>query len=258
MISDAALSAKAGALLDGLYVKRLQPLDKLTLNTLMSKNPYLYKALGLGKASDLIDQMLLARVSNSDETIFGNDFFEPLAMFTAEQYAQGSGGTVQATVGAGAGQDVAIQTTNAYLAISVKSGINIFNSQSEKGQSTEFGQMQARLKKLNLMFRPIIGYGYGRKKEPKVASPVERLAGQTFWALLSGETEYYLRIARAMTPFASSHAEEFKHALEQKNNRLLLQFMLNFVDGAGAIDWDKVVAYNRGSTTPKRLKVPSP
>lgn len=256
MISDTALGAKVGELLAKLYTKRLQALDKLTLNILMSKNPYLYKALGLGKSSELIDQMLLARVSSSDETIFGNDFFEPLAMFTARQYASSSNGEIQAMVGAGAGQDVAIQTASAYLAISVKSGKNIFNSQSEKGQSGEFQQLQARLKKLNLMFRPVIGYGYGRKKPPKVANPVERLAGQKFWALLSGEDDYYLRIARAMTPFANSHAEEFKQALEQKNNQLLLQFMQNFLSISGAIDWDKVVAYNSSSIAPKRLKTP--
>lgn len=254
MISDALLSAKVGALLGVLYAKRLQALDKLTLNALMAKNPYLYKALGLGKSSELVDQLLLARVSSSDETIFGNDFFEPLAMFTAQQYANGSNGSVIATVGAGAGQDLAIQTATAYLAISVKSGKNIFNSQSEKGQSGEFAQLQARLKKLNLMFRPVIGYGYGRKKAPKIATPVEKIAGQKFWELLSGESDYYLRIARAMTPFASTHADEFKIALEKKSNQLLRQFLLNFVDDGGAIDWDKIVAYNSSSSAPKRLQ----
>ncbi len=252
MIPQGKLESKVGELLETLYSKRFAALEKLTLKTLLSKNPYLYRALGAGKASDLIDQLLIARVSSSDETIFGNDFFEPLAIFAAKQ-AVGSNGQGTVTVGAGAGQDIAIETASEYLAISVKSGINILNSQSAKGQSAEFQQLQARLKKVQKLFRPIIGYGYGRKKASANGKTVERIAGARFWELLSGEADFYLRIARAMEPFADTHYVHFKQALEIKHNALVAEFSREFVATDGRIDWDHVVQFNSSAEPPPRL-----
>jgi len=250
MIPEALLHDKVGILLATLYTKRLAALQTLTLGDLLKKNPYLYRALGVSRPVEFIEQALLARISSSDETIFGNDFFEPLAFFAAQQ-AQAE---ATVSVGAGAGQDFAIETAREYWAVAVKSGTNIFNAQSEKGQSAEFQQLQARLKKLGKMFRPIIGYGYGRKAMPKVASPVERLAGQKFWELLTGEADFYLRISRAMESFASEHAHTFKQALMLKQDALLREFMIAFVAPSGHVDWDAVVAYNSSATAPKRTR----
>lgn len=250
MIEQALLEVKVGELLQILYKKRFSALKELKLGDLLKKNPYLYRALGLSRPAELIEQLLIARISSSDETIFGNDFFEPLAIFAAQQ----SQDAALVTVGAGAGQDIAIETANEYLAVSVKSGTNIFNSQSEKGQSAEFNQLQARLKKLGKMFRPIIGYGYGRKSAPKKASPVERVAGQQFWELLTGESDFYLRISRAMEAFANCHGTEFGRALDDKLNALLREFMIDFVETNGQIRWDAVVAFSSSTETPKRAR----
>ena len=254
MIADAILEQKVGELLATLYAKRFAKLNALTLSTLLKKNPYLYRALGANRATDFIEQVLLARVSSSDETIFGNDFFEPLAMFAAQQAQQGLPSPASVSVGAGAGQDIAIETASEYLAIAVKSGTNIFNSQSEKGQSAEFSQLQSRMRKLGKMFRPIIGYGYGRNSASKQASSVERMAGQRFWALLTGEDDFYLRISRAMENFASDHASKFKSALDTKHDALLREFMISFVGEDGLINWDAVVAFNSSTVAPKRQR----
>lgn len=256
MIPDTLLIQKVGELLATLYQKRFAALQELKLSDLLKKNPYLYRALGANRANDFIEQMLVARISSSDETIFGNDFFEPLAVFAAQQAQGGYATPAVVTVGAGAGQDIAIETAQEYLAISVKSGTNIFNSQSEKGQSAEFNQLQARLKKLGKMFRPIIGYGYGRKAARQTISPVERLAGQQFWELLTGEADFYLRISRAMETFASEHAAAFKLALDTKQDALLREFMIHFVEETGSIRWDAVVAFNSGAKPPKRSRAP--
>ncbi len=255
MMDEALLREKVGALLATLYGKRLAALQALTLADLLKKNPYLYRALGVSRPVEFIEQALLARISSSDETIFGNDFFEPLAFFAAQQ---GQAGVATVTVGAGAGQDFAIETAREYWAVAVKSGTNIFNAQSEKGQSAEFQQLQARLKKLGKMFRPIIGYGYGRKAAPKTASPVERLAGQKFWELLTGEADFYLRISRAMESFASEHAHTFRQALALKQDALLREFMIAFVAASGQVDWDAVVAFNSSASAPARSRKPRP
>lgn len=253
MISDIALRAEVGRLLEVLYGKRFAALGRLSLAKLLNKNPYLYRALGIADPGELIMQMMIAFVSSSDETIFGNDFVEPLAIFAARNATFVGADDRTVTVGAGAGQDIAIETANSYLAISVKSSKNIFNSQSSKGQSSEFSALQARLKKLNKAFRPIIGYGYGRKRALK-QSAVERVAGQVFWQLLSGEVNFYLRISSAMEAFAGTHGDLYKAAFEQKNRQLLREFMINFVDLEGDIHWDVVVAFNSAETKPKKPK----
>ena len=60
-----------------------QKLRELTLNDLLNKNPYLYRSDGIQRPGHLLDGLLIARISSSDETIFGNEFFEPLALWVA-------------------------------------------------------------------------------------------------------------------------------------------------------------------------------
>lgn len=254
MMPELLLQEEIGRLLGILYGKRFAAIDKLNLARLLSKNPYLYRALGIADSSEFIMQLMVAFVSSSDETIFGNDFLEPLAIFSAKNAAQAGDATRSVTVGAGAGQDIAIETATSYLAISVKSSKNIFNSQSAKGQDSEFTALQARLKKLNKGFRPIIGYGYGRKLARKVSN-VEKLAGQVFWQLLTGEADFYLRISASMERFSGQHGGAYKVVFEKKHQQLLREFMINYVDESGSICWDQVVAFNSAETKPKKSKV---
>jgi hypothetical protein len=251
MISNRLLEKEIGHLLEVLYGKRFAALDRLDLARLLNKNPYLYRALGIADSSEFIMQLMVAFVSSSDETIFGNDFIEPLAIFAARQAEKIDGIERSVTVGAGAGQDIAIETANSYLAISVKSSVNIFNSQSTKGQDQEFVALKARLKKLNKEFRAIIGYGYGRKQERK-ASNVEKLAGQAFWKLLTGEADFYLRISKAMETFSGEHGQAYKNTFEKKHQQLLREFMIGYVGTDGSISWDAVVTFNSAETKPTK------
>ncbi len=254
MIDQKELVAKVCELLNILYIKRFARLEELTLTQLISKNPYLYRALGLNDPSAFIDQLLAARISSSDETIFGNDFLEPLAFWSAKM-SDHDDDSRTVTVGSGAGQDIAIETAKEYLAIAVKSGTKIFNSQSTKGQTTEFEELQARLRKLGKQFRPIIGYAYGRKLN-RSETKTEKVAGQVFWYLLTGESDYFIRIGQAIGTCVESHAEAYKKAYDKQKLKLLRQFMLNFVSEDGEVLWDAVVKYNSGKDRPQRLKIP--
>lgn len=251
MIADSRLNTEVGRLLEILYAKRFGALERLTLGKLLNKNPYLYRALGFTDSSEFIGQLLIAYVSSSDETIFGNDFIEPLAVFSAQNRKVSLGEQWQVSVGASTGQDIAIETASEYLAISVKSSKNILNSQSAKGQSGEFQALQARLKKINKLFRPIIGFGYGRKTSKK-DTVIEKLAGQAFWETLTGESNFYLRISKAMERFANTHGSLYKDAFENKHQQLLREFMIDYVSPKGIILWEKVVIFNSATDKPKK------
>lgn len=249
MIAAQKLDAKVAELLDVLYVRRIAQLQALTLTMLLNKNPYLFRAIGIVRPDHFLDGLLGARISSSDETIFGNEFFEPLALWAAE-HADIPGRKV--SVGAGAGQDISIESATEYFAISVKSGKNIFNSQSDKGQKVEFDQLEARLKKLKKAFHKVVGFGYGRQAAPKVATPVMKKAGQDFWELLTGESDFYVRISDAISKPASIHKAAFDEILLKKHSELLRQFMIDFVDEDGTVLWQKVVEFNSSRARPAR------
>jgi Type II restriction endonuclease EcoO109I len=253
VISQEKLQQEIERLLVALYQKRFKTLKKLNLKDLVNKNPYLYRAIGIPDPGDLIEQVLAARVSSSDETLFGNAFLEPLAIWAAKNSDEHEDGRRTVTVGAGAGQDIAIETATAYLAISVKSGTNILNAQSAKGQSSEFVALSARLKKLNKQFRPVIGFGYGRKRH-QATSDVEKLAGQAFWRLLTGEENFYLRIAQTIGPIATAHGQPYGEAYIKTKLKLQRDFMLNFVSEDGEVMWDAIVAFNSAEKNPGKLK----
>lgn len=226
-----------------------QKLRELTLNELLNKNPYLYRSVGIQRPDHLLDGLLIARISSSDDPIFGNEFFEPLALWAAGE-AQLPGR--QVSVGAGAGQDISIELATEYFAIAVKSGKNIFDSQSDKGQKTEFDQLEARLKKLKKAFHKVVRFGYGRHAKPKGEKPILTKAGQDFWELLTGESDFYIRVSAAISEPAAIHKAAFDEALLKKHSELLRQFMIDFVDSDGTVRWNSVVEFNSARARPAR------
>jgi Type II restriction endonuclease EcoO109I len=249
MISDVELNGKVAELLSVLYQRRFARLKELTLRDLLNKNPYLYRAVGIQRPDHFLDGLLNARISSSDETIFGNEFFEPLALWAAGA-AQIPGR--QVSVGAGAGQDISIELATEYFAIAVKSGKNIFNSQSDKGQKAEFEQLEARLKKLKKAFHKVVGFGYGRHASPKGDQSILKKAGQDFWELLTAEPDFYIRISNAISSPAAIHKAAFDETLLKKHSELLRQFMIDFVESDGTIRWNGVVEFNSARVRPKR------
>lgn len=253
MISEDQLDTKIKQLLDIVYEKRFNKLKETELKRLLKKNPYLFRSVGINDANDLIEAMLDAFLSSSDETLFGNDFFEPLALWTAQNANHESLEERTVTVGSASGTDISIETATSYLAIAVKSGTNIFNSQSTKGQSTEFQELQSRLRKMGKEIRPILGYGYGRARS-KAGSKAERHAGEAFWHLLSGEQDFYIRICDSIGKFALLHRAEYLKEYAKTKNRLHKHLSINFISDDGELDWEKVVKYNSSVEKAFKLK----
>ncbi len=253
-IDAVTLESKIGELLDSFYNKRTIALSDLKLiNTLKRKNPYLYRAIGVSDASEIVDEILRAHVSSSDETLFGNEFFEPLAKWVAEQ----ANPTYVVTTSDGEGVDITIRTEQSVMPIAVKSGVNVFNAASKKKQGENFASLNKRLLKLLLHFDPVVGYCYGRKKQSaKSKANFKELAGQAFWELLTNESDFYLRIIRLMGEKPIEHRPVFQQSFDQAKNRFAKEFLIDFSDDAGAINWDKLSEFNSGVAQPKKPKKP--
>ncbi len=221
------------------YQRRMLRLEKLELKQILKrKNPYLFKAVGALNANEIVAGILAAYLSSSDEGIFGDAFFEPIAKAV-------SGGVVSPSEGV----DIAIETPTVYKAISVKSGPNPFNSSQRKRQDDEFRALRQRLTKLGKQFDPILGHAYGQQKPKPSKSKVNYrdVYGQAFWEELTGDPDFYLKLVRFMeTDVITRHRQEYELAWNNALNKYVREFTIDFCDESGAVLWEKLVQFNSG------------
>lgn len=225
--------------LDEFYSRRMQRLGALKLRqVLLRKNPYLYKALGTQSATEIVEEILKAYLSASDEGLFGDTFFEPIAKAV-------SGGVVSPSEGV----DIAIETTDRYKAISVKSGPNPFNSSQVKRQSDEFESLRRRLSKLRKQFDPILGHSYGKKQTLSTKAKVYRdVSGQKFWVELTGDPQFYIKLIALMEESViRKHRQEYQTAYQKAVNVYVREFTVDFCQADGTIDWAKLLRFNSGA-----------
>lgn len=236
---EEVVKAIAGAL-DEFYTTLIEKIDGIDIKKIMKrKNPYLYRAKAMQNASEIVENVLSAFVSSSEETIFGNCFFEPIAIAA-------SGGSKSLAEGI----DVVVndKEDNTVYAIAVKSGPSVFNADSKKRQEQNFNAASKLAKQARERYEAYIGYCYGRKKQsnrgvPKIYS---ELAGQEFWEKLTGDSEFYIKIIRYMGELPEKYVARYKESYNKASNRLIREFSNSFCTEDGTIDWEKLVRFNSG------------
>ncbi len=212
------------------YNRRIKRIQELKLkDVLKKKNPYLYRATGTEKASEIVEDILKAFISSSDETMFGDAFFEPIAKLS-------SIGVVSPSEGI----DIAIETENRYTAIAMKSGTNWGDKDALKKQNENFVALQSRLYKINKKFDPVIGHGYGRKKGIPKGKIYRNISGQAFWTEITGDPDFYLKLIRLMKEEPQKHKVEYKKAWDLAINRFTGEFIADFCLSDGSINWEKL------------------
>lgn len=215
------------------YDRRTKRIQELKLKEFMSKkNPYLFRAIGTEKASEIVEDVLRAFISSSDEGMFGDAFFEPIAKLA-------SGGVAAPSEGV----DVAIETSDRYIAIAVKSGPNWGNAGQLRKQNQDFIALQSRLYKLHKQFDAVIGHGYGRKRGKPKGKVYRNISGQTFWTEITGDPDFYIKLIRLMKDEPQKHKPEYRKAWDAAVNRFTRDFIQDFCLEDGRIDWDKLVSF---------------
>jgi len=248
-VDSAALASVVARHLASFYRKRIEALEQLELKKVLKrKNPYLFRAVGILEVNELVRTLLAAHSSSSDETIFGNEFFEPLA----RELARG-------TTADGEGVDVVVESETRIAAFAIKSGTSVFNSSSRRDQEQSFLKMRNRLFKTQKQFDAVVGYCYGRKaRKRNAATPFREVAGQAFWTELTGDPDCYAKILEAMQGVPERHRADFGQAWERAVNRCSMEFMLNFMAPDGSIDWTALLRYNSGAETVAWKTFPPP
>lgn len=147
--NEEAIVEAIAVALDNFYTNLIKKVDSLNIKAVMKrKNPYLFRAKAMNGAAQIIDAILAAFVSSSEETIFGNVFFEPIATAAA----QGQKALAE-------GVDIMVERDNTIYAIAVKSGTSVFNADSRKKQEQNFMAASKLAQQAKKRFVPIVGYG---------------------------------------------------------------------------------------------------
>ena len=220
---EAAIVEAIATALDNFYTNLIKKVDSLNVKTVMKrKNPYLFRAKAMNGAAQIIDAILAAFVSSSEETIFGNVFFEPIATAAA----QGQKALAE-------GVDIMVERDNTIYAIAVKSGTSVFNADSRKKQEQNFMAASKLAQQAKKRFVPIVGYGYGKKKVSNRGLP-------KFYMELAGKDSL-------MDKLPEKYVEEFDASYQKAANRLVREFTQEFCFEDGSIDWEKLVKFNSGN-----------
>lgn len=216
---------------------RIKSLEDLKLERLLTKNPYLFKAKNISTAAELISGLLDAFLSSSEEKLFG-DFLEGLAIFISEQTCDGHKSSAS-------GIDLEFIHKNTHYVVSIKSGPNWGNSSQQKRLEQDFKNAETRIKqqKRGVNVQSILGICYGKTKTSYLRGYM-KVVGQNFWYLISENKDLYTEIIEPVGYKAKEHNESFYEKKARVTNRFTLEFITDFCDETGSIDWRKLVRFN--------------
>ena len=222
------------------HSQRIKSLEGLSLDKLLRKNPYLFRAKNLTTANDLISSLLDAFLSSSEEKLFG-DFLEDLAVFVAGKTCDGHKSASQ-------GVDFEFIHESVHYVVSVKSGTNWGNSSQQDKLEQDLRRAVTRVKQSRhgANVQPVLGICYGKTKTTYVRGYL-KVVGQNFWYLISHNAALYTDIVEPIGHRAKKHNDAFRDERDRVVNRFTKEFIVRFCDPSGAINWVKLVEFNSGN-----------
>ena len=219
----------------------MSTLQKLDLNRVLKrKNPYLFRAKNMLTSDEIIESMLDALLSSSEEKMFG-DFFEHLAIFVSTQLTGG-------VKSSAAGIDLEFERGNVRYLVAIKSGPNWGNSSQYSALENYFKKAKQILSQNhNQMFvQPVLGICYGSTKTVD-RGLYTKITGQSFWHFISDDEHFYQRIVEPIGYQARLHNERFHEARAALKNRLSARFTHEFCHETGEINWPLLIEFNSGN-----------
>ncbi len=228
-----------------------QRLDKVAgiklTKVLLTKNPYLFKAKNVTTANQIIEGILSAYISSSEEGIFGN-WLERLAIFINDQVYHGRKAAV-------AGIDLDFDRDGNRYLVNIKSGPNWANGGQTKHMIDEFNTARRRLATSGNISNVICVNGccYGRSNagsEYKSNGSYYKMCGQRFWEMISGDNNLYTALILPLGHEAEEKNNMYNQAYGDLVNRLSREFLNEYSNIQGGIDWEKLVQLN--SSMPAR------
>jgi len=220
---------------------RIERLAQLELRkVLRRKNPYLFRAKDILTASSLIESIMAAFLSSSEEQAFGA-FLEDLAIFVSEQVCGGAKSSAP-------GLDLEFARDACYYPVSIKSGPNWGNSSQKTALRADFRRARTvqRQRNSGLQVESVLGICYGRNKTT-YRGEYTQYTGQSFWHFLSGDANLYVDIIEPIGHDARKHNDDFERRRVALVNQFTKEFVEEFCDDTGNIDWPNLVRFVSGN-----------
>ncbi len=206
---------------------------------LQKKNPYLFKAKNILTSEKLVESLLQAYLSSSEEGLFGG-FLEDLAIFIA-------GKTLGGKKSPGTGIDLDFTRGKITYLVSIKSGVNWGNSSQYAALRNRFKNAVQVLKQSRTIkaVQPVLASCYGKRKTVDNGEYLS-ICGQDFWYLISGNKNFYTDIFEPLGYQAKQHSQNYNEELAVIINKFTAEFSSDFCS-KGKIDWKKLVKFNSGN-----------
>ncbi len=222
------------------HESRINRVKKIKLSEVLhKKNPYLFKAKNILTAEKLIQSLLQAYLSSSEEELFG-DFLEELAIFIA-------GKTLHGRKSPGTGIDLEFTKSGVVYLLSIKSGVNWGNSSQYAALRDRFKKAVQVLKQSKSVksVQPVLASCYGKRRTVNNGEYL-RICGQEFWNFISGNPNLYTEIIEPLGHQAKQHNQRYEEELAVVINKFTSEFSTQFCQD-GRIDWNELVRFNSGN-----------
>ncbi len=226
---------------------RLRLLEKMDLSKLLkAKNPYLFRAKNITTPRELVNDLLVAVLSSSEEQLFGG-FLEDLTIFIASQ-------TCGAHKSVGIGVDFEFENRDVYYVVSVKSGPNWGNSSQQSKQEEDFKEAVRRLKQSRLTrnIQPVLGICYGKTRTTLLRGYM-KIVGQNFWYFISEDPQLYQRIIEPLGDEAREYNDAFLTSRDKVEAQFTKELAAQYSTSSGEIDWAKLIEFNSGNLKPSDI-----
>lgn len=224
------------------HKRRLDKVRAIQLkDVLKSKNPYLFKAKNVTKANEIIESILNAYISSSEEGVFGG-WLERLAIFINDSVFHGRKAGIS-------GIDLDFDKDGKRYLVAIKSGPNWGNGGEVEKLIDQFNTARKRLSTSGAIVNVVCVNGccYGKTREKyeyKANGNYYKFCGQRFWELISGDKHLYTELIIPLGHEAEEKNFEFKESYGSLVNRLTKEFLEDFCNLDGSINWNKLIVFN--------------
>lgn len=221
--------------------QRIHLLDEMRLDRLFPLDVYFFTAKNTSEyAGELIATLLNSYLSPREEELF-EGFLKGLAVYTAEMIYAGHKSIEP-------GVDLEFINHGTYYVMCIEAESDLGNSFQQDKLEEDLISAATRIKqaKQGIRVQPVFGICCGKTRTSYLRGYM-KVAGQNFWYLISGNRNLYTEIIELISYRAGEHNETFAVEKGKATNRLTRQFIEQFCDESGAIEWPKLAEFSSGN-----------
>jgi hypothetical protein len=224
------------------YQQRIEFLKNLKLDQIIVEvNPYLLRVKNDRWVSALIEKTLGHFLLSSEETHF-SEFLKDLGIFVALKTTGGCESDFP-------GVDLEFEDKGELYIVAIQGGPDLDDSSSNSCIEEDLinAEHQLRQSKQIHLVRKVLGFCYGKSQTVALDDGFIRLSGQNFWALISGNLNFYTDIIKSIGYGAYQNEEDYLGEFAAKLNMLTYQFTDQYCHPDYSINWTKITQANSGN-----------